>query len=247
MLKIETTDGFQWAERFAYIIFAVLLFAWASVSDIEMDFRVIGLGYIDPFFSLGVAWIGVVFIMKGTIAMLQRRSYRGMSDEWKGPLTDYKPDKVIGHALKDGKVAVNQLAIFPTGGTSKPSVRGFTGTRFIVFPNFYSVVLGGYVIIMTKLHTYPKGTHGDLLSHIITTMNKQKGFRQNHTRIAVGENPDPKWAVEVNGEWIVRKAPGQSVNMMREASICRKHNDFIDDANRSRIKLSKPVYQPPEE
>lgn len=247
MPKRDEADVFKWGERFAYILFAILLFTWAFVSDLEMDLRWFGLGYVDPFFTFGVMWIGVVFIMKAGIAFLQRRSYRAMSDEWKGPLTDIKTDKIIGREGKTGAVAVNELAIFPTGGTSKPSVRGFTGTRFLIFPLFYSVIIGGYVIIMTKLRTYPKGSHGDLLYHIVNTMKKQKGFERNHTRIAVGENPDPKWAVWHNKEWVIGPDIVQGSNIVSEESINRKHNDLIDEGYRTRMELDKYGPLPEEE
>lgn len=247
MPRIETTEGFQWAERFAYILLAVLLFTWAFMSDIEMDFRLLGLGYVDPLFTLGVMWIGIVFIMKGTIAMLQRRSYRAMSDEWKGPLTDIKPYKIIEGDTNNKGIAVNELTVVPTGGTSKPSVRGFTGIRFLVFPHFYSTIIGGYVIIMTKMHSYPKESHGDILPHIINSMNKLKGFRLNHTRIVIGENPDPKWPVNVDGEWVIKEEPSQILNLVEEASVCRKYNDFNEDAYRSREQLKAFGYRPEED
>jgi len=250
MIKKLEDDGFRWAERFAYIILAILLFAWAAISDIDVPTGVLGLGRVDPFFFLGVFWIAIVFSTKAGIAFLQRKSYRGISGVWKGPLTDIKSDNDIGHQSKiiDGisQIAVNELAIYPTGGTSKPSVRGFTGVRFLIFPKYYCVKIGGYVIIMTKMATYPKGTHGNLLPHITEAMTKEKGFRFNHTMIAVGETPDPKWAVEENGEWIVRDAPDQALNVIEEASICRKLNDMMEDGYRSRLKLRAYGYKPEE-
>lgn len=244
MQRTTDSDGFLWAERFAYILLAVLLFTWAFVSEIEIDLRSIGLGYVDPFFTLGVMWIGIIFIMKGTIAVLQRKSYRGLGDIWKGPLTDIKTNKSIGHSIFDGGLAINQLAIFPTGGTSKPCVRGFSGTRFIVFPIFYSVVFGGYVIIMSKLHSYPKKTHGDLLTHITTTMKKQKGFVFDYTKIIVGEHLDPKWAVKTDNGWVIEDAPSGSLNMVEEASICRMQYDMIEEAYRAREQLKIYGYIP---
>lgn len=247
MSLMNERDAVWMAETGLYLLLEALLLAWAFTTDYELDTGAMGLGIIDPFFTLAMIWIGVVFSTKSTIAFLKRKSYRGLSDEWKGPLTDIKPYKFIKAETHDGKTAVNQLAIYPTGGTSKPSVRGMTGTKFLIFPEFYSMIFGGYVIIMAKLQTYNKGSHGDLLSHIVNKMSRIRGYKFNNTKIAVGEDYDPKFAVEIDNEWVVKETLTVSSNLMAEASINRKHNDMMEDSYRTRMQLRKYGYKPEEE
>jgi hypothetical protein len=239
-------EGFQVGEKFAYIVFAALLFMYAFISDLELDLTSIGFGHIDPFFTLGVLWITAIFSLKTTIAKLQRKSSRGMSDEWKGPLTDFKPKSTIGQELHNNEPVVNDLAIFPTGGTSKPSVQGFAGVRYLVFPLFYSVTIGGHIIIMTKMKIYRKYDHGDIMQHIMNALVKMKRFTKDHTRVAIGEFPDGKWATWEHNEWIVKRAITENVNLVEEAATCRTHNDLMDESYRLRNKLGKIGTPPPE-
>lgn len=239
MAILGERDAVWLAETGLYIFLEALLLVWAFTTDYIIDTGPLGFGEIDFFFTMAMAWICIVFSTKSTIAFLKRRSWRAISDEWKGPITDIKPTKYIKAESVNEDLAVNQLAIYPTGGTSKPSVRGMSGVRFLIFPHFYSETIGGNRIIMAKLQSYPKGKHGNILYHIIDNIKKLKGYKYNKTMIMVGEDYDPKFAVDKTEGWVVSENLISTSNLMAEASINRNHNDKAEDSQRIRMELRK--------